>query len=397
MAMLIAIAFAALGCAMIVIGWRGRRIDDHPLCRACGFDLVGRAPESTRCAECGAHLDLPRAIRVGHRVRRAGLLVSGIALFLPAALVLGTITMVTARGIDLTPYKPDWLLAREVNGPANPSAGKSLAELTKRVQAGTVADRHIASVTATCLAKQGQPQLAWDPAWGRFIEAARAAGKLSDERWATYAQQAFVLTLTTDRAGLSRGASIPNPMWSGYQPTKSVSVYLNTPRVGGASFVAYFDWASMWIDDDAPQPPSRFGLDRPRPFHGRLEARPGGWGASQSVPQLPTAAGQRIAAGDHTFYGVLRVHIYDAKDVPSRLNAAPPNQPPPPAAKQITEMGVDLSVPFKVAEPVEPQRRDTVDGPFSVDVSPVPRGPMSGSYDTSTSSFSLRFGIPADA
>jgi hypothetical protein len=330
-------------------------------------------------------------------MRKAGLLVSGIALFVPAALVLGTITVVTARGIDLTPYKPDWLLAREVNGPANPSAGKSLAELTKRVQAGTVADGHISSVAATSLAKQGQPKLAWDPAWGRFIEAARSAGKLSDERWTTYAQQAFVLTLSTDRSGLSRTTSIPNSVWSGYQPSRSVSVYLATPRVGGASFVAFFDWASMWIDDDAPQPPSRFGLDRPRPFHGRLEARPGGYSSSQSVPQLPTAAGQRIAAGDHTFYGVLRVHIYDAKDVPSRLNAARPNQPPPPAATQITEMGVDLSVPFNVAEPVEPQRRNTVDGPFPVDVSPVPRGPLSGSYDTSTSSFSLRFGIPADA
>ena len=32
---------AALGLALLLIGWRGRRIDRHPLCAACGFDLFG--------------------------------------------------------------------------------------------------------------------------------------------------------------------------------------------------------------------------------------------------------------------------------------------------------------------------------------------------------------------
>ena len=39
---LLAIA-ALLGVFLVVRGWRGRRIDDHPLCRKCGYDLHANA------------------------------------------------------------------------------------------------------------------------------------------------------------------------------------------------------------------------------------------------------------------------------------------------------------------------------------------------------------------
>ena len=36
------------------LGKRGRRIDLHLVCRACGFDLFNRPETSVRCPECGA-------------------------------------------------------------------------------------------------------------------------------------------------------------------------------------------------------------------------------------------------------------------------------------------------------------------------------------------------------
>jgi tRNA(Ile2) C34 agmatinyltransferase TiaS len=51
-----------VGISALVRGLRGRRIDDHPLCRRCGFDLTGKPETSTRCPECGSDLRRPRAI-----------------------------------------------------------------------------------------------------------------------------------------------------------------------------------------------------------------------------------------------------------------------------------------------------------------------------------------------
>src|SRR3954447_10809108 len=57
---------------LFLLAWsvRRRRVDDHPVCRRCGFDLTGRPAGSSGCSECGADLSRRRAIRRGNRARR---------------------------------------------------------------------------------------------------------------------------------------------------------------------------------------------------------------------------------------------------------------------------------------------------------------------------------------
>src|SRR5215218_8796709 len=111
----VAFIVAWIGLALLVIGWRGRRTDDHPLCRRCGFDLTGRPPDSTRCAECGADIATSRAIRIGHRRKRG-------VVSLLAMLTLGVRAFVNFDDINLMPYKPAWLLVRDATG-GTPAAG----------------------------------------------------------------------------------------------------------------------------------------------------------------------------------------------------------------------------------------------------------------------------------
>jgi predicted RNA-binding Zn-ribbon protein involved in translation (DUF1610 family) len=64
-----------IGLRWLVLGLRGRAIDDHPLCVRCGYDL-SRLP-ADQCPECGSALIRAGAVRVGHRQRRIGLVVAG--------------------------------------------------------------------------------------------------------------------------------------------------------------------------------------------------------------------------------------------------------------------------------------------------------------------------------
>src|SRR5215208_2333842 len=70
--------FTAIACGvtglMMILARRGRRIDDHPLCRKCGFDLFGLPGTSHNCPECGRDLRRRRATRIGHRQRHRPLL-----------------------------------------------------------------------------------------------------------------------------------------------------------------------------------------------------------------------------------------------------------------------------------------------------------------------------------
>src|SRR4051794_38688488 len=101
--------------AAVFTGLRGRRIDDHPLCRRCGFDLTGRPDTSTRCSECGADLIHKNSVRVGHRRRRAILIASGIALLLPSLALLATVIFARAGTLNVIQYEPVWLLRRDLS------------------------------------------------------------------------------------------------------------------------------------------------------------------------------------------------------------------------------------------------------------------------------------------
>ncbi len=124
----------ALVAIAIAAGWvwltlRGRRVNEHPICRGCGFDLIGlwpapplvepgktddggREPVVPKCPECGAGLDSPRRIRIGERVRsRRWVTVASLALAASIAFVGGRAWLYT-QGQSWRQYAPTWLLVR---------------------------------------------------------------------------------------------------------------------------------------------------------------------------------------------------------------------------------------------------------------------------------------------
>ena len=182
------VAALLLGIALTAVGLRGRRTDDHPLCRRCRFDLTGRpSTAERRCPECGADLARPRAVAVGHRRRRPVVLTIGVGLLAPALLVAALVGYDVVAGVDWRRHAPVALLLREAAA-ADPARHRpAVAELAARLADGRLSSTGRDRVADAALAAQADAGRPWDPAWGDWLERARAAGRLSDDRWHRYA------------------------------------------------------------------------------------------------------------------------------------------------------------------------------------------------------------------
>ncbi len=151
-----------LGLVMLVLGLRGKRLDYHPVCRRCGYDLVGSPNPRERCPECGAGLLGDHAVRVGNRHKQ------------PLPVVMGTLLITLSVGLlcvqllgtNLDPYKPFWLLRLEATTPAMGSKGGALNELLTRTQSSSLSTSQLDSLMSAVLQVQADASIPWDETWG---------------------------------------------------------------------------------------------------------------------------------------------------------------------------------------------------------------------------------------
>ncbi|MEM6854243.1 MAG: hypothetical protein AAF593_07525 [Planctomycetota bacterium] len=127
------------GVCLLIVGRRGRRIDDHPVCRGCGFDLVGTVepiPDKyPKCPECGTR----REPRLGNRKRRGKLIVAGIVLMFLSVGVGGVWGYGRFDAAHVAQYKPMWLLRWEAQSSSFDTADIALGEIITRLRHGRLA------------------------------------------------------------------------------------------------------------------------------------------------------------------------------------------------------------------------------------------------------------------
>ena len=183
-------AVAVVSAGVLWAGLRGRRVNDHPICRRCGFDLVGKPAGSTACSECGADLRGPRAVRVGARKRRRGMIAVALLLLVPSLACVGFLGWADASGLDLGRHKPVWWLLNDArsNNPVDRDA--AFAELFRRYRAGELGKDGVARVVDRALVLQADPAKTWLPQWGDFVEEAYRGGSVAAESWRRYVRQA---------------------------------------------------------------------------------------------------------------------------------------------------------------------------------------------------------------
>ena len=322
----LAIALLA-SAALVTVGLRGRRVDDHPLCRRCGYDLTGRPASSDRCGECGADLSRPRAGRVGHRVRRRWPLAVGTAALVVWGAGTGLLAAGWGRAVNAAPYEPTWWLRHELGG-APADRDTALAELAARARDGRLPAGQVGPIADRALAAQagGSP---WDPAWGTFVEAAHAGGRLDRPRWARYLRQGFDVVLSASHADPEHRAGL-----------FYVVEDLAHCRRAGANLVAFFDVTNLRVDG-APVAAIR-PVGPPR--GGRIDTVNGGFTAWGCQTRLDEEDMLDLPAGRHRLTATIQFELFDPAQV-ARL-AGGRTQVRPAGVEPLASVRVERGCPF---------------------------------------------------
>lgn len=215
----------AAGLVLIVVGLRGKRLNQHPVCRSCGFDLEGVYPAGMTCPECGTGLKHARAVRVGVRRKRWTAAGIGAALVLAPLAMFISMAAVVVSGSELNQYKPVSLLLLEGEHGSDDLAQSAAKELVRRQDAGELVGENLSNAVEAALDLQGNLERSWHQEWGDLIERAHASGGASEEQYQRYLRQVAVIECRV-REHISKSGELP------------VIIELKEARVGSASMFA---------------------------------------------------------------------------------------------------------------------------------------------------------------
>ncbi len=195
------------GAVLGAWAWRGKRVDDHPVCRRCGFDLVGHREPRGACPECGADVSGPRGVRIGNRRRRRGALAAAGVLAGLGLTAGGGGAAMWAMGYDWYRVKPyGWLLSDAVSH-AGTMNEPNVAELGRRLAAGGLSTSQTNRLVTAGLDVQGDRSLVLTDEWEAVLDGLMAGGAFGPAEWERYYEQGLTWELEV-RPVIRRGQSL---------------------------------------------------------------------------------------------------------------------------------------------------------------------------------------------
>ncbi len=206
--LMILLIATVLGATLIYFGFRGRKINDHPVCAQCRFDLEGVYPECVTCPECGSGLKRERSVITGARKRMPAVAASGLILLISSLLPVGVAAYTALTGGDLNKIKPLGLILWEVRFSDAVRAEKLASEIMSRILAGALDAGQYQQVIRTTLDMQADRESRWSPAWGDFIERAKFDGVLTEDQEDQFLREAARFELVT-RSVVRAGSKLP--------------------------------------------------------------------------------------------------------------------------------------------------------------------------------------------
>lgn len=178
----------ALGALLLTLGLHGRRINTHPTCRKCRYDLH-QLRNPTTCPECGRDLTRKRAIQLGARRRRRIPIALGTLICCLACSFLAYQSYVSLRNYDWLRILPFSMVIDRTDHPNVTTQQGAFAELTRRLTRKTLTPEQVARIVSITLAAQADKQQPWQHEWGDLLELARRQNQVPDTDWLRYARQ----------------------------------------------------------------------------------------------------------------------------------------------------------------------------------------------------------------
>jgi hypothetical protein len=126
----------ALGLGVLQLGLFSRRRGSEPRCRRCGYDATGNV--SGRCPECGADLSARRAVVIGVRHRRRGLIALAIVLILGGLGTGSPRARQFVASIEWYHHVPASWVVRDFDSPMAVTRDRAFDEILRREKAGNL-------------------------------------------------------------------------------------------------------------------------------------------------------------------------------------------------------------------------------------------------------------------
>jgi len=239
-------AFAA-GLLLLLLGVKGRRINNHPICRGCKFDLDGVYPECITCPECGSGLKRDNAVQKGARTRLWSVVTVGALLTVTPLVPLGALAVAAITGRDLDKFKPVGLLMWEAKHADSIRTGKIAGELLSRVLTKSLSADQYNTVIDFTLALQADSAVAWSETWGDIIDQAKLDRVLTQAQEDSFAQHALTLKIE-GRTKVRAGDAVPLVVSVVSKRVGSASSMLSSLAINGVK------WGSTLLSPVAAAP-----------------------------------------------------------------------------------------------------------------------------------------------
>lgn len=222
-ALSLAILCFALGAFTLKRGRRGAKLDDHPHCARCTFDLTGL--KDSTCPECGTILLSPESRSIGTFRPRRRLIASGCLLIaLGSLLIANSIFGFTGR-VDWYAKMPLWFLVRQASQMSDfTSQHEVREELLRRGELGLVPPDKLSALALSWLAECGT-----DPSLRLQSYVVRIAALPTLPAAASDAIRLHILAIHAERtAPLGRYFLwfLENEEFSGRHPAQELEKYL---------------------------------------------------------------------------------------------------------------------------------------------------------------------------